>query len=93
MQHLSALFTDVEIAINSNVISDNTDMPHDVYTEVANVINDIIETLEDQELKIILLKIIKNRKLLKGPVMTVPYNVGLQRMLDQLIAKGFFIQK
>lgn len=90
MQHLSALFANIEIATNSNVIGNDEEIPQDVYLEVGKTVMDTINKLEDEELKSVLSKIIINRKLMKKPVMTVPYNVGLNTMTDQLIDMGFF---
>nr|QWO71439.1 RNA polymerase [Termitomyces sp. DKA64] len=66
----------------------------DVYQKVAQTVNEYIEKeLKDENLKNTLLKIDINRKLLKKPCMTVPYNVGLKTMHLDLIKAGFFIKK
>ena len=94
MQHLSALLSEVELGKFSNVIADeNIDVIYDVYKEIADHILDYISKLEDKELSNVLNKIDFNRKLLKKPVMTVPYNVSLESMKDQLIAAGFLQKK
>jgi len=101
-QHLAALFHDIEIANASNVINvNNTEKddienvnPGDVYQKVANTAIELInKEVKDVDLKNKFLKININRKLLKKPCMTVPYNVGLQTMHKDLISAGFFIKK
>jgi DNA-directed RNA polymerase len=79
MQHLSALFRDVELARMCNVLPniDNEELPNDVYQEVSKTVVDQIDKIKDVNLKNVLSKINIDRKLLKKPVMTVPYNVGL----------------
>ena len=68
--------------------------PGDVYQKVANTAIELInKEVKDVNLKNKILKININRKLLKKPCMTVPYNVGLQTMHKDLISAGFFIKK
>nr|QWO71435.1 RNA polymerase [Termitomyces sp. DKA64] len=145
-QHLSAIFSDTEMAIYSNVtgyiptnklhrsiVRGNSlkfkfrfkkleqklrqeQEPWDIYQKVANTVVKSINNLhnenekeweketekekkkEKEKEKDILLqsKLIKlniTRKLLKRPVMTIPYNVGLITMGEQLLSEGFFIKK
>ena len=90
MQHLSALFQDRDLAKMSNVISSKDNLPKDVYGEVVETVREQIKKIKNKEIKFILSKIKIDRKLLKRPVMTVPYNVSLYSLKDQLIEDGFF---
>jgi len=83
-QHLSAIFKDCEIAKISNVINDS-DVPNDVYNFVAKNVKKLIEIEPDSDMKDKLLLINLTRNLLKKPVMTIPYNVGLEKLQNQLI--------
>jgi len=83
-QHLSAIFKDCKIAKISNVINDS-DVPNDVYTFVAKNVKKLIEIEPDSDMKDKLLLINLTRNLLKKPVMTIPYNVGLEKLQNQLI--------
>nr|QWO71425.1 RNA polymerase [Termitomyces sp. T73sscA] len=64
--------------------------PGDVYSKVAETVIQTIKTVNDFSFKEKLLKLNINRNLLKRPVMTIPYNVGLETMGKQLISAGFF---
>jgi len=83
-QHLAAIFKDKEIAKISNVINDS-DIPNDVYNFVAENVKKIIEVEPDSDMKDKFLLINLFRNLLKKPVMTIPYNVGLEKIKNQLI--------
>ena len=83
-QHLSAIFKDIEIAKISNVINDSA-KPNDVYNFVAENVKSLIEKEPDSDMKDKFLLINFTRHLLKKPVMTIPYNVGLKKLQDQLI--------
>nr|AYE93220.1 RNA polymerase [Termitomyces sp.]AYE93272.1 RNA polymerase [Termitomyces sp.] len=67
--------------------------PGDVYNKVAETVIQKINTVNDIPFKEKLLKLNINRNLLKKPVMTIPYNVGLETMGKQLINAGFFTRK
>lgn len=90
MQHLSSLISEVNLALMSNVIGDDTDIKKDVYGSVAELVKTKIQKLKDKEIVKNLEKINIDRKLLKKPVMTVPYNVSLNSMSKQLVEEGFF---
>jgi len=92
IQHLSAILSDIQLAKETNIIpmENNNDTPQDIYNLLANEVINIINNLEDKELRIVFNKILITRKLMKKPAMTVPYNVGLKTMSDQLISAGFF---
>nr|QWO71412.1 RNA polymerase [Termitomyces sp. T28]QWO71415.1 RNA polymerase [Termitomyces sp. T60a]QWO71420.1 RNA polymerase [Termitomyces sp. T99]QWO71421.1 RNA polymerase [Termitomyces sp. T132]QWO71424.1 RNA polymerase [Termitomyces sp. T8] len=64
--------------------------PRDVYSQVAETVIKKINIVKDISYKEKLLKLNINRNLLKRPVMTIPYNVGLNTMGQQLISAGFF---
>ena len=64
--------------------------PRDVYALVAEKVRSNIEKVEDNDIKNSLCKLKIERKLLKKPVMTVPYNVSYPTMCEQLLAQGFF---
>lgn len=83
-QHIAAIFKDIKIAKISNVINDSA-KPNDVYDFVAKNVIKLIETAKDRDLKDKFLLIKFNRNLLKKPVMTIPYNVGLDKLKNQLI--------
>lgn len=90
MQHLSALISEIDLGKMSNVIVEGLEIRNDVYESVANLVNNKIKFIKDINIKTKFLEIDFNRKLLKKPVMTVPYNVSLNSMTDQLIGEGFF---
>nr|QWO71442.1 RNA polymerase [Termitomyces titanicus] len=104
-QHLAALFQDIELAKASNVVNNKEDDDDeendienvnrgDVYQKVADKAIEFIKKEEkDENLKNKFLKININRKILKKPCMTVPYNVGLKTMHLDLINTSFFIKK
>jgi DNA-directed RNA polymerase len=75
-QHISAIFKDLDIAKISNVIN-NSDKPNDVYKFVAEKVKILIEDEQDSDMKDKILLINFSRNLLKKPVMTITYNVGL----------------
>ena len=93
-QHLSAIFKDFEIARISNVINDS-DTPNDVYKFVAENVQKLIKLEPDSDMKDKFLSINFTRNLLKKPVMTIPYNVGLEKLKNQLISDehNFFEEK
>jgi DNA-directed RNA polymerase len=68
----------------SNVINDSA-KPKDVYNFVAEKVQNLIEKEPDSDMKDKFLLIKFTRNLLKKPVMTIPYNVGLEKLKNQLI--------
>jgi DNA-directed RNA polymerase len=90
MQHLSALFSDIELGKLSNVIANEENIPEDVYTEISLCVTDSISKLKDEKLRELFKRINFTRNLMKRPVMTIPYNVSLNSMQEQLISDGFF---
>src|SRR5882672_2943346 len=93
MQHLSALFSDIKLGELSNVIGNDEEIPQDVYTNISISVKEYIQNIEDESLRNIFNKINITRQLMKRPVMTIPYNVSLNSMQEQLIQDGFFIKK
>jgi len=89
MQHLSALFSDIELGKLSNVIANDEDIPGDVYTEISNSVKDTISNLTDDLLREKFKRLNITRSLMKRPVMTIPYNVSLNSMQEQLVSDGF----
>nr|QWO71438.1 RNA polymerase [Termitomyces sp. T123] len=70
--------------------------PGDIYQKVADTVVQSINNLNNEWdilFKSKLKKLNITRKLLKRPVMTIPYNVGLVTMGEQIINDGFFIKK
>lgn len=90
IQHLSALFADLDLAMKTNVIGNAEEKPQDFYQEVANSINETLSNEKNVKLKNKFSKLIIDRKFMKRPVMTIPYNVGLNTMTKQLVEQGFF---
>nr|QNH92677.1 hypothetical protein [Wolfiporia cocos] len=85
LQHLSAITKEVSLAKNTNVIalSDNPreDKPADFYSLVLNRTNLNLSIDKNENLRNIKL----DRAAIKRSVMTVPYNISLTGMGDQLI--------
>jgi DNA-directed RNA polymerase len=93
MQHLSALFSDIKLGELSNVIGNDEEIPQDVYTDISVSVKESIQKIEDESLRNIFNKIKITRRLMKRPVMTIPYNVYLNSMQEQMVQDGFFIKK
>lgn len=81
MQHLSALTTDLDLAALVNLTSGG---PKDFYGNCAEVVSDVISNLPDPEIRDKLMKIRIDRKLIKLPVMTIPYNIGLKSLTAKI---------
>jgi len=92
MQNLSALFSDIELGELSNVIANDEEIPQDVYTDISVSVKESIKKIEDESLRNIFNKIKVTRQLMNRPVMTIPYNVSLNSMQEQLVQDGFFIK-
>jgi hypothetical protein len=83
MQHLSALTTDIDLAALVNLT--NREL-NDFYGYCAGVVNQVVSELEDN-LKKPLSRLRIDRKLIKLPVMTIPYNIGLARLTEKITDK------
>lgn len=86
IQHFSALLLDERGAKATNVISNGTKTPSDIYNEVAKEVAIKVEQdAKDGILEAILLKGKINRSLTKRNTMTTPYGVSQRGMVDQLL--------
>jgi DNA-directed RNA polymerase len=91
LQILSMLMRDEEGAKLTNVAAG--DVPHDLYQAVADALVLHLKELEDPQAHIILRSGLVTRKLVKVPVMTIPYGVtrfGITRNIDDALAKALF---
>lgn len=104
IQHISALTLDKGLAKNSNVISYSNnpgdEYPEDFYTYALGKINEKIKTYEWSESNLstaALCKQIKlTRKSIKRSVMTIPYNIsltGVGEQLEEFINKVWVIKE
>ena len=84
MQHLSALTTNIELAALVNLT--NREL-NDFYGYCADVVNNVISELKDEKLRDSLSRLKVDRKLIKLPVMTIPYNIGLERLTEKITSK------
>lgn len=81
MQHLSALTTNLELAVLVNLTQGEI---KDFDEHCAEMVTKIIAALPDQAMREKLLKIKISRKLVKLPVMTIPYNIGLESLQEKI---------
>lgn len=84
MQHLSALTTNIALAILVNLTKNKL---NDFYAHCAEIVIQVISELPDENLRRVLSKLKIDRKLLKLPVMTIPYNIGLEGLTKKISAK------
>jgi DNA-directed RNA polymerase len=93
MQHLSALTTNISLGSMVNIIGG--DEPQDFYQHCATKVVECIEKLENTDLRDKLLQVNIDRKLLKIPVMTIPYNIKLESLTEKITDKfeKFFIDE
>ncbi|UYZ01848.1 DNA-directed RNA polymerase (plasmid) [Peribacillus frigoritolerans] len=84
MQHLSALTTNVDLAVLVNLTQNKL---NDFYAHCAEIVKQVISELPDENLRRVLSKIKIDRKLVKLPVMTIPYNIGLEGLTKKISAK------
>ncbi len=84
MQHLSALTTNIDLAGLVNLT--NREL-NDFYGYCASVVNQVVEGLDDKNLSKALSRLRIDRKLIKLPVMTIPYNIGLSRLTEKITDK------
>ena len=84
IQHISALTLDKNLATYSNVFTDklnpSAEIPEDFYKYALELINDKLLNSENTNIKNIKLK----RNTIKRTVMTVPYNISLNGIGEQL---------
>ena len=81
MQHLSALTTNLDLAVLVNLTRGGL---KDFYAHCAEMVSKVIAALPDQDMREKLLKIKIDRKLVKIPVMTIPYNIGLESLTNKI---------
>ena len=84
MQHLSALTTNLDLAVLVNLTGGNL---QDFYAHCAEMVLKVIEDFPEQDIRDKLLKIKIDRKLVKLPVMTIPYNIGLESLSKKITDK------
>ena len=84
IQHISALTLDKNLSIYSNVFTDklnpSTEKPEDFYMYALGLINDKLLNSDNPNIQNIKLK----RNLIKTTVMTIPYNISLTGIGEQL---------
>lgn len=84
MQHLSALTTNLDLATLVNLT--NNDLK-DFYGHCAGILTQVIAQHPDKELRERLSMVKITRKLVKLPVMTIPYNIGLETLTEKITDK------
>lgn len=87
MQHLSGLTTDLTLAPLVNLT--NGDLK-DFYGYCADIVRQAVSELPNIDVREQLMKVKINRKLMKLPVMTIPYNIGLETLTEKITDK--FVQ-
>ena len=92
MQHLSALTTNIDLAALVNLTG--TDL-QDFYTHCAEVVSTVIADYPNKDMRSQLAKVKISRNLVKLPVMTIPYNIGLESLTEKITAKfeKYFIEE
>lgn len=85
IQHLSALTSNIKLGSLVNIMSN--DKPNDFYKYCADVVVDAIKSMTDIDMKTNLLKIKIDRSFVKLSVMTIPYNIKLESMSEQIMNK------
>ena len=85
VQHLASLANDLEVAKMVNVVS-TEQARNDFYQIAANFVVDYINNMDlNNEIKEKLKLIKVTRSILKVPIMTISYNVGLEKMSKGLL--------
>ena len=82
LQHLSALTREVEIAVKTNLISlpDSIEMKNDFYEYASSLVQAELDKCDNENLRN--LKI--TRDIIKKTVMTIPYNITLYGVKEQI---------
>jgi hypothetical protein len=81
------MLKDIELAKSVNVIPDKTDKVNDIYSEMIEPTNKRIALFVDENPSYFkLLNVNITRKLIKPTIMTVPYNVTVKGVTNQLIS-------
>lgn len=91
MQHLSALTSNVNLATMVNICGGD---PQDFYEHCAKQVVKTISVMEDKSLADKLSQVKIDRSLVKLPVMTIPYNIGLESLTSKITDKFemFFVE-
>lgn len=84
MQHLSALTTNIDLATLVNLTNHEL---KDFYGHCAEIVKEVIAEHRDKKLSERLSKVKITRKLVKLPVMTIPYNIGLESLTGKITEK------
>ena len=92
MQHLSALTTNIDLAALVNLTGGDL---QDFYNHCAEVVSSVIANHPNKAMRKQLAKVKISRKLVKLPVMTIPYNIGLESLTEKITAKfeKYFIEE
>jgi len=82
LQHLSALTREVSIATKTNLISlDNSpEIKNDFYAFVASMVQEVIDNHNNLNIR----RLIITRDLIKKTVMTIPYNISIYGVKEQM---------
>jgi DNA-directed RNA polymerase len=94
LQHLSALSRELEIAIKTNLVSlPNTDhIPNDYYTHACSVVQNVLRKCDNNKISSIIL----SRSDVKRTVMTIPYNItvyGVVEQMKNIFSECYFLNK
>lgn len=91
LQHLSALTRELNTAIQTNLVSlpSDKDIPKDYYTFAADIVQKEIDICDNNNIR----KLKINRKFIKKTVMTIPYNISLFGVKEQLIEHLIIIKE
>jgi DNA-directed RNA polymerase len=81
MQHLSALTTNLDLAVLVNLTGADL---KDFYSHCGEMVSKVIADFPEDDIREKLLKIKIDRKLVKLPVMTIPYNIGLEGLTEKI---------
>lgn len=92
MQHLSALTTNLDLAALVNLTGGEL---KDFYAHCAEMVTKVIAELPEHDVREKLVKIKIDRKLVKLPVMTIPYNIGLESLTEKITGnfKMYFVEE
>lgn len=89
IQHLSALTREIDTAIKVNLVKlnkEDTDVPQDYYLYAGQLVQEALDKSENAKINRIKL----TRKMIKLTVMTIPYNISVYGVIDQM--KSHFIE-
>lgn len=84
MQHLSGLTTDLTLAPLVNLTQGEL---KDFYGYCADIVRQAVAELPNKDVRGQLMKVKIDRTLMKLPVMTIPYNIGLEKLTEKITDK------